>query len=175
MPNFRRYYVPNAIVFITAVTNDRIPYLGAEDDLALFWQTLRRVQEIHPFSLLAHVTLPEHFHWLLWVRGQNGNFSTILHSLKRNYTINYKRAHGIGITSSLHLWQDRFWDHVIRDGRDLERHFDYIHYNPIKHRYVRRPEDWAQSTYVHWLEREYYELGWGHAGEPESVVGMEYE
>jgi putative transposase len=122
MPNFRRYYVPNAIVFITAVTKDRIPYLNLEDDLSLFWQTLRRVQEIHPFNLLAHVTLPEHLHWLLWVRDPSENFSTVLHSIKRNFTINFKRAHGI--TSPFQLWQDRFWDHVIRNGRDLERHFD---------------------------------------------------
>jgi putative transposase len=173
MPNFRRYYIPNAIVFITAVTNDRIPYLKVEDDLALFWQTLRRVQAIHPFNLLAYVTLPEHFHWLLRVCDLGGNFSPVLQSVKRNYTINYKRAHGI--TSSLHLWQDRFWDHVIRDERDLERHFDYIHYNPVKHGYVRYPEDWAQSTYTHWMERGYYEPGWGHTGEPESIVGVDCE
>jgi putative transposase len=173
MPNFRRYYVPNAVVFITAVTNNRIPYLRAEADLALFWQTLRFVQEIHPFNLLAHVTLDQHFHWLLWVRDPNGDFSTVLHSLKRNFTINFKRAHGIA--SSFQLWQDRFWDHVIRNTRDLERHFDYIHYNPVKHGYVKRPEDWAQSTYTHWLERGYYEPGWGHEEEPESIAGLEYE
>ena len=107
------------------------------------------------------------------MRNQSGNFSPILHSIKRNYTINYKRAHGI--TSPLHLWQDRFWDHVIRDGHDLERHFDYIHYNPVKHGYVERPEDWAQSTYTHWLDRGYYEPSWGHVGEPDSIIGMKYE
>ena len=139
----------------------------------MFWQTLRRVQEIHPFSLLAYVTLPEHFHWLLWVRDKSGDFSTILHSIKRNCTINYKRAHGI--VSPFQLWQDRFWDHVVRDERDLERHLDYIHYNPVKHGYAKWPEDWAQSTYRHWLERGCYEPGWGCGGAPESIVDMDYE
>jgi putative transposase len=173
MPNFRRYYVPQAIVFMTVVTRDRIPYLEAGDDLDLFWQTLRRVQEIHPFRLLAYAILPEHVHWLMWVREEGGNFSAVMHSVKRNYTVHFKRAHGI--TFSLHLWQDRFWDHVIRDGRDLENHFDYIHYNPVKHGYVKRPEDWAQSTYAHWLERGYYDVGWGYGGEPESIVGLDFE
>ena len=48
MPNFRRYYIPNALVFITAVTRARMPSLHAEDDLALFWQTLRRVKSTTP-------------------------------------------------------------------------------------------------------------------------------
>ncbi len=26
MPNFRRYYIPDAIVFITGVTYDRVPF-----------------------------------------------------------------------------------------------------------------------------------------------------
>jgi len=173
MPNFRRYYIPNAIVFITVVTDDRRPYLKGERDLSLFWETMRHIQQIHPFNLLAHVTLPEHFHWLLRVQDPSGNFSTVLHSVKRNYTLNYKRAHGV--TRPLKLWQARFWDHVVRDGRDLERHFDYIHYNPVKHGHVTRPEDWAGSTYVHWLERGYYEVGWGHDCEPESIVEMDYE
>ena len=59
MPNFRRYYIPNAIVFITAVTRDRVPYLEAEEDIELFWETLRRVRDIHPFRLLAYVILPD--------------------------------------------------------------------------------------------------------------------
>ena len=39
MRTFRRFYVPNAIVFITAVTCNRAPYLAAEDDVRLLtWQ-----------------------------------------------------------------------------------------------------------------------------------------
>jgi len=62
MPNFRRYYIPHAIVFIMGVTRDRIPYLKPEDDIELFWETMRLVQDIHPFHLLAYVILPDHFH-----------------------------------------------------------------------------------------------------------------
>ena len=173
MPNFRRYYIPDAIVFITGVTYDRVPYLKPADDVELFWDTLRRVQEIHPFNLLAYVILPDHFHWLMRVDDESGNFSKVLHSIKRNYTLNFKRAHGI--TASFNLWQGRFWDHVIRDEPDLINHFDYIHWNPVKHGYVQRPEDWAQSTYLHWLRRGYYELGWGHSSEPLNTVGMRFE
>jgi putative transposase len=173
MPNFRRHYIPNAIVFITSVTQDRIPYLQGERNLALFWETLRYIQQIHPFNLLAYVTLPDHIHWLLRVNDPSETFSDILRSVKRSFTFNFKRAYGI--TTPVTLWQQRFWDHVIRDERDLERHFDYIHYNPVKHGYVKYPEDWAESTFKHWLERGYYEVGWGHHGTPENVAEMEAE
>ena len=83
MPDYRRYYIPDAIVFITCVTRDRIPYLRRKEDLSLFWETLRRVQQQHPFRLLAFIILPDHFHWLMRVDDPEGNFSTIMHSIKR--------------------------------------------------------------------------------------------
>jgi putative transposase len=93
--------------------------------------------------------------------------------VKRNYTLNYKEAHGI--STSFSLWQDRFWDHVIRDEDDLNNHFDYIHWNPVKHGLVPRPENWAESTFVHWRDRGYYDLNWGHAGEPPNIEDMHLE
>ena len=142
MPDFRRFYIPNTIVFITGVTHKRIPYLEPTDNIELFWQTLRHVREYYPFRLLAYVILPDHFHWLMHVEDERGNFSNVLHSIKRNFTLNFKTAHNI--TTSVNLWQKRFWDHVIRDEHDLHNHFDYIHYNPVKHGFVQRPEDWTQ-------------------------------
>ena len=173
MPNFRRFYVPDAIVFITGVTRRRRPYLQHRADLDIFWETMRAVKEIHPFRLLAYVILPDHFHWLMRAEDDAGDFSTVLHSVKRNCTLNYKAAHGIA--ESFRLWQGRFWDHVIRDERDLWVHFDYVHWNPVKHGYVTYPEAWDQSTYVHWKKLGYYEDGWGHAEAPTSVKGMEAE
>jgi len=173
MPNFQRYYIPDAIIFITGVTRDRTPYLGLENNLELFWETMRRVQELHPFRLLAFVILPDHFHWLMRVDDEKGNFSTVLHSIKRNYTLNFKKAHGI--TTPFNCWQERFWDHVIRDEWDLNNHFDYIHWNPVKHGYVQWPEEWPHSTYLHWLERGYYEAGWGQGSAPFNIVDMDFE
>ncbi len=38
------------------------------------------------------------------------------------------------------IWQRRYWEHAIRNDIDLERHVDYIHYNP-KHGLVTRVAD----------------------------------
>ena len=39
------------------------------------------------------------------------------------------------------IQQRRFWEHQIRDEDDLQRHIDYIHYNPVKHGLVNNVED----------------------------------
>ena len=30
------------------------------------------------------------------------------------------------------IWQKSFYDHIIRDSRDYEVHFKYVHENPLK-------------------------------------------
>jgi putative transposase len=54
------------------------------------------------------------------------------------------------------IWQRRFWEHQIRDERDLQRHVDYVHYNPVKHGLVARLEDWPWSTYHKYVESGRY-------------------
>jgi len=173
MPNIRRFYIPNAIVFITCVTRDRYPYLKSKKDVDLFFATLASVNEINPFELLAYVVLPDHFHWLMKVDEPSGNFSRVMHSVKRNITQNYKHIHDV--QTSLNIWQRGFWDHVIRDERDLELHCDYIHWNPIKHGYVTQPEDWPYSSYKVWVGKGVYEIGWGWKKEPKNIKYMDFE
>ena len=97
------------------------------------------------------------------VDDQNDNFSNVLHSIKRNFTFNYKSAHNI--SGSISIWQRGFWDHVIRDERDLNRHFDYIHWNPVKHGYVRRVADWPYSSFHRFVAQGVYPVNWGHSGD----------
>ena len=59
------------------------------------------------------------------------------------------------------IWQRRFWEHVIRDERDYERHVDYIHYNPVKHGHVTRAADWPYSSFYRYVRSGIYNLEWG--------------
>jgi putative transposase len=173
MTNFHRYYIPNGIIFITCVTHDRSPFLQKDEDVQLFIETSRNVQQLYPFQLLAYVILPDHFHWLIKPDNKDGNFSNILQSLKRNFTLNFKNKHEI--STPLKLWQPRFWDHVIRSEDDMEKHINYIHWNPVKHAYVKKPEDWLYSTYRHWLKLGFYGPEWSFGEEPSNIAAMDLE
>jgi putative transposase len=172
MPNFRRYYLPNRLVFITCVTHDRCHYLEGERNLLVFWETLRNVQAIHLFHLFAYVILPDHFHWILQLPECDPNFSHVLHSVKSNFARNLRFA--LSIQHPINVWQDRFWDHVIRDEMDLKNHLDYIHWNPVKHSYASQPEDWKESSYDFWLKKGVYGGNGGNTA-PDSILKMDFE
>lgn len=44
------------------------------------------------------------------------------------------------------IWQRRFWEHLIRDAKDYEHHFNYIPHNLVKHSYVKKASDWLYSS-----------------------------
>ena len=67
--------------------------------------------------------------------------------------------------------QRRFWEHMLRDEVDYPRHFDYIHYNPIKHGYVESVKDWPYSTFHRWVKRGVYPLDWGST--PHEIMGFD--
>ena len=156
--NYRRYYVPNSIVFITQIVFHREPLFADEDTLNHLLTIMRKTKEIHPFSMLGYVFLPDHFHLLIKPTG-DGNFSQIMHSVKSYFSQMHRKR--IDTTGRLRVWQRRFHDHIIRDERDLAHHLDYIHYNPIKHGFVTRPEEWPHSSFPHWKERGAYPERWG--------------
>jgi len=46
------------------------------------------------------------------------------------------------------LWQTRFFDHVIRNDRDLQENFDYIAMNPVHRGYVTHPQFYPYTGFL---------------------------
>lgn len=63
------------------------------------------------------------------------------------------------------LWQRRFWEHQIRDERDCKIHMNYLHFNPVKHGYVKTVKDWPHSTFHRYLRNGVYKKDWGTGDE----------
>ena len=68
--------------------------------------------------------------------------------------------HRLGCTSG-RTSQNRFWDHIIRDQNDFNRHVDYIHYNPVKHGFVEEPGNWPHTSFHEYLADGLYSSDWG--------------
>jgi putative transposase len=103
----------------------------------------------------------------------SGDFSIIIKSIKWNYTLNYKKAHHI--STSFSLWQRGFWDHIIRDEQDLKNHIDYIHWNPLKHRVAKFPQNWKYSTYQFWVDCGFYSSHAVIIEPPSNILKMDLE
>ena len=58
---------------------------------------------------------------------------------------------------------------------DYKNHFDYIHYNPVKHRLAKNQKDWEYTSFHRYVREGIYELEWG-AGRVmlfDEIIGKE--
>ena len=160
---YRRAWVPGGTYFFTVALADRSQCLLTEHITALR-QAIRTVRANHPFEILAMVVLPEHLHCIWQLPHGDLNYPTRWALIKPAFS--RQIAAGESISLSRHLkrergiWQRRYWEHCIRDEQDLQRHIDYIHYNPVKHGYVQRPIDWPFSSIHRYVRAGMLTVDW---------------
>jgi putative transposase len=152
--NLRRYYTTGNYYFITNVTIERAPILVQNIDL--YQIAMNRLSQKFKFEIPAWVVLPDHFH--LIINPKTNDLSKIIRVFKQDFGFLYRQR--IGIRGG-RVWQLRFWDHIIRDQNDMNRHIDYIHYNPVKHGLVKATRDYAHSSFADYVHNGYYQTEWG--------------
>ena len=179
MSDYRRFRVPGATYFFTVVTAGRTPIFADAGAVKCLAEVLRRVRAKHPFQTVAMVVLPDHLHCVWTLPHGDDAFSRRWQWIKGEFSERWLAAGGVESPRSRSrntrgergVWQRRFWEHVIRDDDDLERHVDYIHFNPVKHGLARHPAEWRWSTFARHLRLGTYPPEWGSA-EPRTPSRM---
>lgn len=174
MPNYRRFRVPGGTYFFTVnLLNRRSDLLVSNIDALR--AAVREMRADRPFDIDAWVVLPEHIHCVITLPPEDFDFSNRFKSMKMRFSgaipAMESRSPVRAKRGERGIWQRRFWEHVIRDNNDYARHLDYVHYNPVKHGYVKRVRDWPYSTFHRWVAAGLYPLNWGKEGIGDIVAG----
>jgi len=115
------------------------------------------VKTRHPFRIDTVVILPDHLHCIWTLPPNDTDFSARWGLIKATFSRTIEKGERISQSRQKRgergLWQRRFWEHQIRDEADFHRHIDYIHWNPVKHGWVRQVADWPHSSFHVYLER----------------------
>jgi putative transposase len=152
MPDYRRMLVPGGEYFFTVNLEDRNSDVLVRR-IGMLRAAWRYVEARAPFETVAAVVLPDHLHCIWKLPPGDEDFATRWRLLKGHFTRSLAKVEATpdGRRKGEHgLWQRRFWEHVIRDDRDRLAHVNYIHNNPVKHRYCSRVDEWPYSTWRRW-------------------------
>jgi putative transposase len=174
MVRYRRNFVPGGTYFFTVTLDDRrsTAMVDHVDALRTAFRTARKER---PFVIEAIVILPEHLHAIWTLPTGDSDFSGRWKRIKSYFTHRLV-ATGVPVKSYRNgeyaLWQRRFWEHTIRNEIDFERHVDYVHFNPVKHRLVGQVRDWPYSSFHAYVKRGLLPVDWaGDAREPMMDFG----
>jgi putative transposase len=137
------------------VTFRRKPLLVEHIDLLRY--AFRLSKQKYDYDIEAIVILPDHLHMIITPRIP-ADYSKIVMAIKRSFVYGldqetktdakltlsspkYKRSHA-------GIWQERFYEHTIRNEKDWEKKMDYIYTNPVKHGWVDQANEWPYSSFV---------------------------
>lgn len=127
-------------------------------EIHLLRAVIQAVKHHRPFHIDAWVVLPEHMHCLWTLPPGDDDFAMRWRSIKfafsKRLADTESRTEAQRPRGERGIWQRRYWEHLIRDDLDYQRHFDYIHINPVKHGHVQRGRDWPYSSSFHRAAQE---------------------
>jgi putative transposase len=176
MPNYIRAKFEGGYYFFTVVTYRRMKLFNTELARQCLREAILKTQSQRLYETVVFCLLPDHLHCIWKLPEGDADFSTRWSSIKGLFSQKYlqlggrqgKATNSRKRKGEVCIWQRRFWEHQIRDEKDLHRHINYIHYNPVKHGWVQRVEDWPWSTYHRYVKEGFY----GPAENFEEVVNI---
>ncbi len=130
----KRFQQARCLHFVTFSCYHRAPLLAIPEARCIFEQTLERVRKWYGLYVTGYVVMPEHVH-LLISEPERASLAVAIQMLKQivSYQLHKLAAGGP-------FWQARYYD--------FKR---YIHRNPVKRGLVESPEQWAWSSFRHYI------------------------
>jgi putative transposase len=146
---YRRSNTSGVTYFFTVNLADRKSNLLTEQ-IETLRNAVRKIQQSHPFDIIAMVVLPDHLHAIWGLPENDADFPLRWPLIKGAFSRAIPKAEVIQRSRQTKrergIWQRRYWEHQIRDEDDLAKHVAYIHFNPVKHGYAKRAADWPHSS-----------------------------
>ncbi len=141
-------YASSAYYFITICTKNRVPLFGSIVDgiVELSWigeivdRCWKYIPTSAPYAIIdASVIMPDHFHGIVYINNpeeKNSISEKAFKPQKRSLSIvirNFKSAvvaQARKTDPAIVVWQNRFYDHIIRNEQSLQNIRNYIANNP---------------------------------------------
>jgi putative transposase len=124
-------YAQNAVYFLTGSTLRHQRFLAVGERRLLLHDILDNAIEDYGVTLYAWVILADHYHLLIKI----GDVAPLWKFIKRFHGESAIRLNKLDQTPGRQVWY-QYWDRFPRNDKDFWSYFNYIHINPIKHRYV---------------------------------------
>lgn len=136
-----RIEFPDALYHVTSRGDRREDIFEDDEDRRAFLQTLAQVVNQFNWLCFAWCLMDNHYHLL--IQTPDGNLSKGMRQLNGVYTqLNNRRHHRVG-----HLFQGRFKAILVNSDAYLLELARYVVLNPVRAGMVKRPENWAWSSY----------------------------
>jgi len=171
MSCYFRPRIPGASVYFTVTLAHQGSHL-LTDEITRLRAAVRQTMRERPFYIDAMVVLPDHIHAVWTMPDGDSDYSVRWGAIKARFTRSLRNeckvgfnpslakelGYAVGWNPTLHrspskqikgdagIWQRRFWEHHVRNQREMQVLINHCHANPVKHGLVKDEKDWPYSS-----------------------------
>ncbi len=126
------------VYFLTTCTHLRKPILTSESVAQILRKEWRDARARHGWVIGRYVIMPDHVHFFCAPEPEAKLLSTFIGSWKEWTSKAMK--HALDLTGS--MWQEEFFDHVLRSNESYSQKWEYVRENPMRAGLTTNPDDW---------------------------------
>ena len=130
-----------ALYHVTSRGDRRESIVGDDTDRQTWLAVLEQGLERFAATAFAYCLMSNHYHVVL--QTHRPNLSRLMRHVNGVYTQTYNRRHGV----VGHLFQGRFKAILVEEESYFLEVCRYVGLNPVRANMVKRPQDWAWSSY----------------------------
>ena len=175
--NYKRVFVLNSYVHLIVVAYNRKDIFI--ENIELLRVSFKNAKQFFDFEIIAICVLSNHIHMILNPKNIHEYpkiITSIKHYFSRHYDVGVETpTYGYVNKGEKGVFQRRYFEHTICSQEELNNHINYIHYNPVKHGYVKNVKDWKYSSFHKFVEDKFYDNNWGSSADIENIKNLDFE
>lgn len=132
-------YVGKRQYFVTLCCAERQPLLATSNIASWATDRLHQSAAQHAFMIHAYCVMPDHLHLLAEGAKSTSNLLTFVAAYKQTTGFYFQAERG------QNLWQQKYYDHILRKADALEPVAWYIWLNPVRKGLCQEPQEYCHS------------------------------
>jgi putative transposase len=138
LKRLERVWTDWPIYFITTCTRERGPILASAKIANILEEEWRGARDRHGWTVGRYVIMPDHVHFFCSAELESKTLQVFMRRWKEWSSKRAKRELGFHED----LWQEEFFDHVLRSRESYREKWDYVRQNPVRARLIANADDW---------------------------------
>ena len=133
-----RVWIDWPIYFITSCTFKRRSILVSKEVAKILVDEWQQARERHGWAVGRYVIMPDHVHFFCSAELDAKSLPTFMQAWKQWTSKRMARE----LKFSGTVWQEEFFDHVLRSSESSSQKWDYVRENAVRGGFVTRSDEW---------------------------------
>jgi REP-associated tyrosine transposase len=134
----QRVWIDWPIYFITTCTFNRRALLASKEVARILVDEWRLAHGRHGWAVGRYVVMPDHVHFFCSAELDAKTLPTFMQAWKQ--WTSKRIARELRLLGT--VWQEEFFDHVLRSSESYSQKWDYVRQNPVRAGLVKTSDEW---------------------------------